>query len=224
VGGLAGENYEGSISNAYATGSVSGTDYVGGLVGSAENATISNTYSSGAVSGSADVGGLLGFAWGGVTVTSSYWNTDTSGQDSSAGGTGLSSAQMLQAGSFSGWDIATSGGSTSVWRIYEGYTAPLLRSFMTALTVTTGNVSKTYDGSTALSSSYTLSDSSADTSIILGTAAYNTSSKNVGSNSIGISGLYSGQQGYDIRYVRRHRHDHRSHIDRQRRQRRQQDL
>jgi len=101
---------------------------------------------------------------------------------------------------FSGWDIATSGGSTSVWRIYEGYTAPLLRSFMTALTVTTGNVSKTYDGSTAVSSSYTLSDSSADTSLILGTAAYN-SSKNVGSNSIGTSGLYSGQQGYDIRYV-----------------------
>jgi filamentous hemagglutinin family protein len=201
VGGLAGENYEGSISNAYATGSVSGTDYVGGLVGSAENATLSNTYSSGAVSGSSDVGGLLGFVWSGVTVTSSYWNTDTSGQSSSAGGTGLSSAQMLQAGSFSGWDIATSGGSTSVWRIYENHTAPLLRSFMTALTVSADSSSKTYDGTTSISSGYSLSDASADTSLILGTAAYSTSSKNVGSNSIGISGLYSGQQGYDIRYV-----------------------
>jgi hypothetical protein len=71
---------------------------------------------------------------------------------------------------------------------------------------------------------YTLSDSSADTSLILGTAAYNTSSKNVGSYAVSTSGLYSGQQGYDISYVRRHRHDHRCHIDGQRQQRREQDL
>jgi hypothetical protein len=124
----------------------------------------------------------------------------TTGQSASAGGTGLNSAQMMQAGSFGGWDLATSGGSASVWRIYEGYTAPLLRSFMTALTVTADDVSKTYDHGTALSGgSYTPADNSADRSLILGTAAYgSTSSKNVGSYSVGISGLYSGQQGYDL--------------------------
>jgi filamentous hemagglutinin family protein len=200
VGGLVGQNDGGIIGNAYATGNVAGTNYVGGLVGF-NYGTIANSYASGAVTGSSLVGGMVGGDNAGI-VTSSYWNTDTSGQSSSAGGTGLTSAQMLQASSFSGWDIATSGGSTAVWRVYEGYTAPLLRSFMTALTVTAGDTSKAYDGTTSVSSSYSLSDASADSSLILGTAAYgNVSSKNVGSYGFGISGLYSGQQGYDILYV-----------------------
>jgi filamentous hemagglutinin family protein len=204
AGGLAGDN-PGSISNSYASGAVSATGgYAGGLVGYNDAGSVNDSYAGGSVSAGSNAGGLVGFNNGG-TVSNSFWNTATSGQGSSDGGTGISTAQMLQAGTFggAGWSIAASGGSTAVWRIYEGYTAPLLRSFMGALTVTAGNVSKTYDGSTAINSNYTFSKSNADSSLILGAAASSTStsSKNVGSYSIVVSGLYSGQQGYDLSFV-----------------------
>ncbi|WP_411883170.1 YDG domain-containing protein [Polaromonas sp. YR568] len=202
VGGLAGDNL-GSIADSYASGAVSATGaYAGGLVGYNDTGSINGSYAGGSVSGGSNAGGLVGFNSGG-TVGNSFWNTDTSGQPGSDGGSGVGTAQMLQAGTFSGagWSIAGSGGSTAVWRIYEGYTAPLLRSFMGALTVTASNVNKTYDGSTTLAGSYTLSSSSANGSLILGTAAASTSSKNVGSYSIGISGLYTGQQGYDLSFA-----------------------
>ncbi|WP_421954681.1 YDG domain-containing protein [Polaromonas sp.] len=202
VGGLAGDNL-GSIAGSYASGVVSATGgYAGGLVGYNDAGSINGSYAGGSVNAGSNAGGLVGFNSTG-TVGNSFWNTMTSGQAGSDGGTGISTAQMLQAGTFSGagWSIAASGGSTAVWRIYEGYTAPLLRSFMGALTVTAGNVSKTYDGSTAINSNYILSKSNADSSLILGTAASSTSSKNVGSYSIAVSGLYSGQQGYDLSFV-----------------------
>ncbi len=46
------------------------------------------------------------------------------------GGTGLTSIQMQQPGNFHLWDFA------NTWTIYNGLTNPLLRSFMTSLTVT----------------------------------------------------------------------------------------
>jgi filamentous hemagglutinin family protein len=202
VGGLAGDNL-GSIADSYASGAVSATGgYAGGLVGYNDSGNINGSYAGGSVSGASNAGGLVGYNNGGA-VSNSFWNTTTSGQAGSDGGSGISTAQMLQAGTFSGagWSIAGSGGSTAVWRIYEGYTAPLLRSFMGALTVTAGNVSKTYDGSTAVNGNYTLSNSHANASLILGSAAASTGSKNVGGYSIGISGLYSGQQGYDLSFV-----------------------
>ncbi|WP_411877754.1 beta strand repeat-containing protein [Polaromonas sp. YR568] len=209
VGGLVGENdSNGSINNAYASGSVTGNSYVGGLVGQSDG-SISNAYATSSVVGSNDVGGLVGVNFRG-TITASFWlNSISTTGIGSQGGTidsfsrGLSASEATSAGTYSaaGWGVATAGGSSSVWRIYDGRTMPLLRSFLTALTVTTGDVSKTYDGTTSLSDSYTLSDSRADTSRILGIAAYSTSSKNVGSYAVSTSGLYSGQQGYDISYV-----------------------
>jgi The GLUG motif len=65
VGGLVGENYNGSISNCYSTGAVSGHGYgAGGLVGE-NSGSISNCYSTGAVSGGYNVGGLVGDNYGG---------------------------------------------------------------------------------------------------------------------------------------------------------------
>ncbi len=72
VGGLVGENLQGTIANAYATGSVSGDSEVGGLVGNLDFlATITNAYATGAVSGSQDVGGLVGRSNIG-TITNAY--------------------------------------------------------------------------------------------------------------------------------------------------------
>ncbi len=214
VGGLVGTSYRGSISNAYATGSVSGSlSNVGGLVGyNGTDNSISNSYATGSVSGGgSNIGALVGVNFRG-TVTASFWLNSVSTRGigvSQSGGTsdsftrGLSASEATSASTYSaaGWGVATAGGSSSVWRIYDGKTMPLLRGFLTALTVKTGDVSKTYDGTTGLNNSYTLGDSSADTSLILGTAAYSTSSKNVGSYAVSTSGLYSGQQGYDISYA-----------------------
>ncbi len=115
VGGLVGANYSGVITNAYATGSVSGYSQIGGLVG-LNDGTINATYSTGVVSGSAAVGGLVGNGSG--TPAHSYWDTETSGQSSSHGGTGLTTAQLqlrLRAG-FSG----------STWSIVAGKSFPYL--------------------------------------------------------------------------------------------------
>ena len=208
VGGLVGGNDYGSITDSYATADVTGSGgYVGGLAGQNYFGSIGNSYASGAVSGAgSNVGGLVGYNDNG-TVTASFWNTETSGQNSSDGGTGITTAQMQAAATFidAGWDVATTGGSSSVWRIYDGYTAPLLRSFLSSVTVTTGAVTgKTYDGTVASgSTSYTVSDSSAT---LLGSGlTYASSSANAGSydtaaGTLTFSGLYSGQQGYDISY------------------------
>ncbi|WP_053063312.1 GLUG motif-containing protein, partial [Variovorax paradoxus] len=204
AGGLVGRNGAGGVANAYATGAVSAdNEYAGGLMG--WNAgSILNTYATGVVSGAGVVGSLVAHNAG--YIAASFWlGAGNTGVGINAGSVdaltrGLSISEATSASTYSaaGWDIATTGGSSAVWRIYEGNTMPLLRSFLTALTVTAGNVSKTYDGTTSFSDSYTLSDPGADTSPIMGTASYDTSSKNVGSYAITVGGLYSSQQGYDL--------------------------
>jgi len=116
VGGLVGTNSK-TISNSYSTGAVSGTTNVGGLVGnnaySSSSSLISNSYSTGAVNGTTNVGGLVGTN-SDAAPANSYWDTQTSGQATSAGGTGLTTAQMKTQSSFTGWDF------TDTWRIVEG--------------------------------------------------------------------------------------------------------
>jgi len=117
VGGLVGQNLGNStVSNCYSTGSVSGYSDVGGLVGNSLSATISNSYSTGSVSGSSS-GGLVGSDDG--TINNSFWDTETSGQSSSDGGTGKTTAQMKTLSTFTdaGWDFEaeTSNGTDDIW-------------------------------------------------------------------------------------------------------------
>ena len=94
VGGLVGYNVRGTISSSYSTAYVSGGSNVGGLVGVQlqSSSSITNSYSTGRVSrssGSATtIGGLMGRVGAG-SVTNSYWDTSTSGQSTSAGGSGV---------------------------------------------------------------------------------------------------------------------------------------
>jgi len=125
TGGLVGSN-SGQISNSYATGSVSGVDRVGGLVGG--GGIIRNCYATGSVSGNSSVGGLVG---SGATVYSSFWDIQTSGQTTSAGGTGLLTADMQMASTFinAGWDFVgeTINGSEYIWRLcVDGTSYPQL--------------------------------------------------------------------------------------------------
>jgi hypothetical protein len=129
VGGLVGRN-GGIVNNSYATGSVTGKDGVGGLVGKNNFGTVSNSYSTGSVTGNELVGGLAGENRG--TVSKSFWDTETSGQATSAGGTGKTTAEMKTIATFSGagWNIiAVALNETNpayIWNIVDDVTYPFL--------------------------------------------------------------------------------------------------
>lgn len=206
TGGLVGLNM-GSIDSTYATGAISGQNYVGGLVG--YNAgTVTDAYASGLVTlnpGGSYAGGLIGM--NGSQIYSSYWDTQTTGQaiaigrnDGSSTATGLTTAQMKSMSSYSGWDIVDAGGTSATWRIYEGNTSPLLRNFLTPLTVTATDATKTYDGLAYSSSTgYTTSLSDADANKILGSVG--STGITPGTYTFSAAGLYSTQLGYDITAV-----------------------
>jgi len=128
VGGLVGENYgdyqkSARIENSYSTGSVSSSHpdgVVGGLVGGS-GGIVSNSYSTGSVSGAENVGGLVGYKYYG-SCTHSYWNTETSGQSTSACGKGKTTAEMKQQATFVGWDF------DNIWTIEEDVTHPFHQS------------------------------------------------------------------------------------------------
>jgi hypothetical protein len=129
VGGLVGNNnYGSSISNCYSTGDVNGNNCVGGLVG--ENTrSISNCYSTGNVGGSSNVGGMVGNNYHG-TVNNSFWDKQTSGRTTSAGGTGKTTAEMQTESTFmdAGWDFVGEviNGPNDIWKICEGMNYPKL--------------------------------------------------------------------------------------------------
>jgi len=139
VGGLVGRN-GGEVSNCYGTNTVSGHVAVGGLIGmnwipwwrgGRLRGRVIQCYSSGAVSGSEDVGGLVGDNRdSSEKLTSSFWDTQTSGQAVSAGGTGKTTAEMQTAQTFldAGWDFVdeTINGTEDIWKIAEGRGYPRL--------------------------------------------------------------------------------------------------
>jgi thioredoxin 1 len=101
-------------------------------VGGNYGGTVTHCYSTGPVSGRQDVGGLVGISGGGIGggVTDSFWDTQTSGQTTSAGGTGKTTAEMQTATTFleAGWDFVdeTANGTEDTWRILEGQDYPRL--------------------------------------------------------------------------------------------------
>jgi len=92
VGGLVGQS-GGTVTGSYANGSISANFFVGGLLGYNDDGSVSTSYATGTVSGSSEVGGLVGYSNSGTT-TNSYWDTESSGEDSSDGGTGLTTSRM----------------------------------------------------------------------------------------------------------------------------------
>jgi len=129
VGGLAGRILS-EIENCYSTGDASGTDYVGGLVGYSYS-TVNKCFCTGPVSGTSYVSGLIGDDYG--TTTHSFWDTGTSGISTTGSGTGKTTAQMQDAGTYiaEGWDFTAAGGVWAMngsnnsgypWLRLEGYT------------------------------------------------------------------------------------------------------
>jgi len=127
VGGLIGAcvgGYYGpaEIDNSYATGDVNGDASVGGLVGSLSVRWLVDCYATGAVTGADHVGGLVGYYFRGE-VSHSFWNIETTGQQESDGGIGLTTVEMMMAETFLGWGGCDRAG---LWTIDEGHDYPRL--------------------------------------------------------------------------------------------------
>jgi hypothetical protein len=210
VGGLVGENSyyintvsgitnPGIISNSYATGGVKGWHYVGGLVGWNSASSIDKSYATGKVDGDYNEGGLVGGYNSGSIITSSFWDIETTTQETSAGGgTGKTTEELMTLSTFTdaGWVISAEGGKDTVWRIYEGYTYPLLRGFLTPVTATNVKESvtkpeKEYDGNNLFPGNYFDWDVGVNEEKVL----YGTTGKDVGEYGIFA---FSVQDGYDI--------------------------
>jgi hypothetical protein len=113
------------VSDSYSTSSVTGEWYVGGLVGDNDSTGIvSNSYSIGSVTGYSFVGGLVGSNWG--TVSSSFWNIETSGMIQSDGGVGRTTMAMRDIATFT--DTSTEG-LDNAWNIRAVTTGETDRAF-----------------------------------------------------------------------------------------------
>jgi len=131
VGGLVGWNLEANVSDSYATGNVSGNLKVGGLVGYNQG-NVSKSYSVGKVTGNVNVGGLVGLSDEYQTVNNSFWDTETSEQATSDGGTGKTTAEMKDIDTFSGaaWNIINVALNETIpayiWNIVDDVIYPFL--------------------------------------------------------------------------------------------------
>lgn len=115
VGGFIGVSEDNSISNSFSRANVANSGYIsGGFCASVAGGGMANCYSTGTVTGVDYKGGLIGYAMSSPSVTSCYWDTQTSGMSTSALGTGKTTAQMKTQSTFTGWDF------NNVWRM-EGY-------------------------------------------------------------------------------------------------------
>lgn len=126
TGGLVGWNMTSEIHDSFSQSSVIGkysetNGQIGGFVGRHNaSSVISNCYSTGKVTGFENVGGFIGTIDDG-SVINSFWDTETSGMDSSAAGTGKKTNEMKTLSTFndSGWDFQgeTVNGTEDIWNI-----------------------------------------------------------------------------------------------------------
>ncbi len=109
------------VDACYATGAVEGIAYVGGLVGQLSAGKVSHCYSIGRVTGTQAVGGLVGAQRVLADVLGSLWDTQTSGQATSAAGAGGTTAEMKSIDPYltQNWNFA------ATWGICEGAGYPI---------------------------------------------------------------------------------------------------
>ena len=188
VGGVAGWNYSGTITNAYNTGAVSGTNNVGGVAGNNDNGTIINALWANDLSYEPETG-------------KSKPNGAVGNVDDSDTVKGTNLAEMKKAATYDSWTDASSnkivakiGNDHKTWRIYEGYTTPFLTSFFKGVVTVRGQSAKTvtYNGTVQTADTggavYSLADID-NSHIYLGG-----SGRNAGTYVL----VYSDQQGYDL--------------------------
>ncbi|MCC5876735.1 MAG: hypothetical protein JJU11_11000 [Candidatus Sumerlaeia bacterium] len=113
LGGLLGLlDTDGQLEDCFARGDMTGNSAIGGLIGQQRvDSTLTRGYSTGIPDGNTFlVGGLIGQLQSG-TVMASYWDTDSSGVETSPGGPGaigLTREEMttpFAGGAYTGWDF-----------------------------------------------------------------------------------------------------------------------
>jgi filamentous hemagglutinin family protein len=205
VGGLVGVIRNGSVTRSYATGTVDGAVYVGGFVGEIRGGgSASENYATGRVNGVFEAGGFVGHNEG--TVTNSYWDSFSTGQaigvatnfgfidqlnevTSDPAQSGAAN-YALRASAYGNFDL------NGTWRIYDGFTTPLLRTFLRPLTVSFADRTTVYDTTIP---TLALNTQGADPAHLFGTATAIGAGSNVGTYSVTLGGgLFSDQQGFDI--------------------------
>lgn len=124
VGGLAGActMQEGVVNSCYATGDVDGAYYVGGLVGQLASGRVFRCFSAGRVTGNQYLGGLVGQERALADATASLWDVQTSGQTTSVGGIGKTTAEMKSIDTY----LALNFDFFNTWAICEGLNYPVL--------------------------------------------------------------------------------------------------
>ena len=135
-GGLVGSNQRWVLAG-YATGRVEGADAVGGLFGqTVAGSGTANGYSTGPVAAAPGAvgGGLVGRVTGG-TLSALYWDTETSGQSTSASGVGHTGAVLKAPTGYTGlyatWnegDVDGDGNDDDVWNFGTNAQYPALRA------------------------------------------------------------------------------------------------
>ena len=161
VGGIAGTN-EGTLDQVFNTvmdadgtaGNITGSTNVGGIAGTnSDTGTISNAYNTTAVTGINDTGSIAGSSTG---IVENVYAT-VSGSLVGNGGvikndTGYvvtDNDQWKQSSSYNGFDFDSTDtdGTESIWKIYEGSTNPLLKVFLTKVTIDDSvNLGLVYNG------------------------------------------------------------------------------
>jgi len=128
IGGLVGlSRGKSSITISYNTGMVSGDRAVGGLVGR-NSGSINSSFSTGKVIGEEEVGGLVGDNadyWEFFKIINdSFWDIENSGQETSDGGIGKTTAEMQDVRTYldAGWDFVNEAinGTCDYWKMSPG--------------------------------------------------------------------------------------------------------
>ena len=107
-GGLVGKMIGGSATDCFSVCDVTAGERAGGLIGVLQgNPVVQNCYSAGMVNGDGPgFGGLIGIS-DSDQLNSCYWDMQSSGQNSSAGGTGCTTDQMQNLATYEGWNFGS---------------------------------------------------------------------------------------------------------------------
>ncbi|MFA7133225.1 MAG: hypothetical protein WC108_08005 [Bacteroidales bacterium] len=114
TGGFIGVSKESIISDCFSRGEVSAQSDFAGFIGVVEKGEINNSYSTGLVKkktgGAVKNAGLIKKN-SDCAINSSYWDTETSLQDTSDGGEGRTTEEMINIDNYQDWDF------DSIWKI-----------------------------------------------------------------------------------------------------------
>ncbi|MBS4013774.1 MAG: fibrobacter succinogenes major paralogous domain-containing protein [Bacteroidetes bacterium] len=121
IGGFIGLSRDMTIKNSYSIGNVEGINNIGGFIGQIEQSSnVENCFSAGLITASSVGGGLIGVNFN-STVKYSFWDTDLSGYNESAGGIGKSTSEMQELVNYVqfGWDFKGLG-LNELWNLGNG--------------------------------------------------------------------------------------------------------